>query len=618
MSSTSLEIEAAEKSTKADEKEAKDSNKAKEALQAATTIYGYFPKFKELIENSILLSNYDNGRQTLTIMYPTFDLTNEVEKKTKFIDNFSKFCAIIIAQEENRTRDDKDTECLISGICIQFYEYDQEHIKNDTDKDKDTLIALINKDTLIADNTNPKVRSYRRVTRAKNLTSSAVAQMSQSIYDECLKDSSKFKDVDDDVNSPKRAERLKISMDGAYLQFFLNPKGLQPKRSFAPTGHGGINAFLQLKNNTEEFLCGGLMSRNRQANKGDAVFNCFGGSPDYDENIQITIIREMIEEMFETLFRDPKVIKPKEEQTEDYNDAIQLLNEILQQKQIDPLNEFVSNLHTNCDLQFNERFKQVVLTESVNKINWNGLGFPNHPLPTGPVMSLTTYYLPNKIIETKFSASKVAEILNTNFAKDELNGIFVLIKTLSYKRFFTNFDAVLLQEEKMLTEDFLKRINEILDATCIDFLWISYDMKLYSNNFKFIFTIEKDKKNKSTLIIKIRHDSAIDEEKFNIIFLKIALNDTFKPNITSIPKDGSAPFFMNDGGSETYFMLKYINDLDKKTASPDPIVADSLVANPLSKGGRKKIKTTKKNKPNKPTKPNKPNKTYKKIKHTKK
>lgn len=245
MSSTSPEIKEAEKAKKEAEKEAKDLKKAKEAFEAATNILNYFSKFKELKDNDILLSNYDNGRQTLTIMYPTFDLTKEVEKK-KFIDNFSKFCAIIIEKENITKCNDKETECLISGICIQFYEYDL----------KVTEIPLIETNSLIADNTNPKVRSYRRVTRANNLTSSDVSLISQLIYDECLKDSPKFKDVDDDVNSPKRAERLKISMDGAYLQFFLNPKGLQPKRSFAPTGHGGRNAFLQLKNNTEEFLCG--------------------------------------------------------------------------------------------------------------------------------------------------------------------------------------------------------------------------------------------------------------------------------------------------------------------------------------------------------------------------
>ena len=481
MLSTSLE---AEKAKKEAEKKAKDFKKAQEAVAAATEILNFFPKFKDLTKNDILLSNYDNGKQTLTIMYPTFDLTKEVEK-TKFIENFSKFCTIIIEKEETLTRTDKDTKYLISGICIQFYEYDP----------KVTEKPVIDTTSLIADNTDPKVRSYRRVTRAMNLTSSAVKQMSQSIYEACLQNSLKFMDVNDDVNSPKREERLKISMDGAYLQFFLNPKGLQPKRSFAPTGHGGRNAFLQLKNDTEEFLCGGLMSRSRQANEGEGVFNCFGGSPDYDENIQITIIREMLEEMFETLFRDPSVIKPIVEQTEDYKNAIQLLNEILGQQQIiHPLNDFVSNLHTNCDLQLNERFKQVVLTDSVNKINWNGLGFKEHPLPTGPVMSLTTYYLPNKIIETKFSAERVAEILNTNFAKDELNGVFVLTITENYKTFFTQLDAVLL-ETKETKDEFLQRITEILDNTIpIDFLWISYKKKLYSNNFKFISTIEEDKK----------------------------------------------------------------------------------------------------------------------------
>jgi len=602
MSSTSPEIDerkAAEKAKKAAEKEAKDLKKAQEALEAATKIYKYFPEFKTLTENDILLSNYDNGRQTLTIMYPTFDLTKK-DERTKFIDNFSKFCAIIITKENETTHTDKETESLISGICIQFYEYDP----------KVTEKPLIDNDSLIADNTNPKVRSYRRVTRAKNLTSSAVAQISESIYDECLQDSPNFKDVEDDVNSPKRAERLKISMDGAYLQFFLNPKGLQPKRSFAPTGHGGRNAFLQLKNDTEEFLCGGLMCRSRIANKGDGVFNCFGGSPDYDENIQITIIREMLEEMFETLFRDPRVIKPEAEQTEDYKNAIKLLNEILGQEQtIDPLDQFVSNLHTNCDLQLNERFKQVVLTERFNKINWNGLGYPDHPLSTGErVLSLTTYYLPNQKIETQFSAEEVAKIVMTNYAKNELNGVFVLKITPNYKTFFTNFDGALLQREKTQTQDeFLKIIQDILDTTPIDFLWISYYNTLYSNDLKFISTIENDeKKKKLTLIITIKH---ISVSTLRIIFLKIALNETFNPNITSILKDGSAPFFMNDGGSETYFMLKYINDLENNTASPDPLVSDLLVSDPLSAGGRKKFKTTKKNKPNKP---NKPNKTYKK------
>ena len=221
MSSTSPEIDErkeAEKAKKEAEKTEKDSKKAQEAFNAATKFYEYFPEFVKLTTNEILLSNYDNGKQTLTIMYPTFDLTKE-DERTKFIDNFSNFCTIIINKKNDTKSTDMDTEYPISGICIQFYEYDP----------KVTEIPLIDNDSLIANNTDPKVRSYRRVTRAKNLTSSAVAQMSQSIYDKCLQQSPKFKDVNDDVNSPKRAERLKISMDGAYLQFFLNPKGLQPK-----------------------------------------------------------------------------------------------------------------------------------------------------------------------------------------------------------------------------------------------------------------------------------------------------------------------------------------------------------------------------------------------------
>jgi hypothetical protein len=526
----------------------------KNAKKAVDAINKYFFSQNPINDTNIKVVKYVEDRQTLTIHYPTFDLTNETEKQS-FITKFSNFCKIIITKENEYPRSANECSIVVS-ICIVFYQ--------------------------LTEDVPPK----QEVTKAKNLTSSVVKKMSEIIYDDCLKDDLKYKDVKDDVNSPKRGERLQIAMDGAFLLFFLNPKGSLPKRSFAPTGHGGRNAFLHFKNkiSNDEFLCGGIMSRNRAKHQGEGVFNCFGGSPDYDENIQITIIREMLEEMFETLFRDPKVIKPEAEQTEDYKKAIKLLKEILGQEQtIDPLDQFVSNLHTNCDLQLEERFKQVVLTERFNKINWNGLGYPDHPLSTGErVLSLTTYYLPNQKIETEFSAEEVAEIVMTNYAKTELNGVFVLKITPNYKTFFTAFDSVLTgpMEPMETMETFQEKINKILTSAneeTIDFLLVSYNGELY-NNFTFSVSIElykenieKDENEMSekivttyTLLVKIHHT----KPEFDIIFLKIVLNDQFKPDIKLLNNPGITPFYMNDGGSETYYVLKYINDINDINDKP--------------------------------------------------
>jgi len=526
---------------KASDKEIEKIN-AKKAVDA---INKYFFSQNPINDTNIKVVKYVEDRQTLTIHYPTFDLTDETKKRS-FITKFSNFCKIIITKENEYPR--TANECsIVVNICIVFYQ--------------------------LTEDDPPK----QEVTKAKNLTSSVVKEMSKIIYDNCLKDDPKYKDVENDVNSPKRDERLQIAMDGAFLLFFLNPKGSLPKRSFAPTGHGGRNAFLHFKNkiSNDEFLCGGIMSRNRAKHKGEGVFNCFGGSPDYDENIQITIIREMLEELFETLFRDPNVIKENlENQTQAYKDAIELLSEILKldKQVIYPLTRFISNLHTRCDLQLEERFKQVVLTESLNNINWNGLGYPDHPLSTGEkVLSLTTYYLPYQKIETKFSAEEVAEIVMTNYAKTELYGVFVLKITPKYETFFTAFDSVLMGPMETMNT-FQEKINKILTSAndeTIDFLLVSYNGELY-NNFTFSVSIElykenieKDENEKSekivttyTLLVKIHHT----KPEFDIIFLKIVLNDQFKPDIRLLKNKAITPFYMNDGSSEIYYTLKYIND----------------------------------------------------------
>jgi hypothetical protein len=548
------------------EEELKIKKKELKAAQAAETMNIYF--FKLFESERIRISNYDKNRESLTIQYPTFDFKKK-EDKENFIKNFSNFCNRIIKYEIPKTEEiEREKKAAIEA----GKDVDEETAKKAGEK----MCKIISINIEFYESKPPNnicEPSDRILTRARNLTSTAVEEMSKKIYDGCLAMYDDYKDVEDDLNSPKQGERLQIAMDGAYLLFFLNPKGSLPKRSFAPTGHGGRNAFLHFKNkiSNDEFLCGGIMSRNRAINQGEGVFNCFGGSPDYDENIQITIIREMLEEMFETLFRDPRVIKPEAEQTEDYKNAIKLLNEILGQEQtIDPLDQFISNLHTNCDLQFEERFKQVVLTESFNKINWNGLGFPDHTLSTGEkVLSLTTYYLPNQKIETQFSAEQVAEIVMTNYAKTELNGVFVLKKTENYKKFFTEFDAVVMEQIKTIEkkETFKEKIDNILTAAndkTIDFLYISYGTTLYKTNFKFSSDIEEP----YTLVVKIHHtDPDNTDQKFNIIFLKIGLNNQFQPNIELLDKKGITPFYMNKGGSETYYMLKYIND----KPDPDPV-----------------------------------------------
>jgi hypothetical protein len=201
---------------KAGKKEIEKEIEKENAKKAVAAINKYFFSQNPIKDTNIQVFKYVEDRQTLTIHYPTFDLTDET-KKQSFITNFSKFCKIIITKENEYPRTANECSIVVS-ICIVFYE--------------------------LTEDVPPK----QIVTKAKNLTSTAVKEMSEMIYVDCLENEPKYNDVKDDVNSPKRGERLQIAMDGAFLLFFLNPKGSLPKRSFAPTGHGGRNAFLHFKN----------------------------------------------------------------------------------------------------------------------------------------------------------------------------------------------------------------------------------------------------------------------------------------------------------------------------------------------------------------------------------
>ena len=328
-------------------------------------------------KNPILLINYDARNKGLTISYPFVNL-NDANIRELFVTHFTQLCNII-----NIIRD-------VTSIVILFHKGLDVNTSYRKIIINDTEDAVI--DTLYTISTKFCVRLLDNMSVSDLVA--GVKTMSTTIY-ERLTDSN-TKDIDD-FNSPKKKERLKVANDGTSLMFYLNPRG-SSRETFAPTGHGGRNGFIQFTcPDGILYLCANIADRGRDG-KVFITFNAFGGSPDFNEKPSITVFREMIEEMFEKLYR--KMITDEErkmitdEELARITDGYTLLSEILKSDitSFDKLREYLGSIH-NYNSALSEKLQPISLVGSEHGLNWNGMGFPDHTLPDQTqVLSLTTYH----------------------------------------------------------------------------------------------------------------------------------------------------------------------------------------------------------------------------------
>jgi len=527
-------------------------------------------------KNPILLINYDARNMGLTISYPFFDL-NDVKKIELFVTHFTQLCNIT-----NIISD-------VTSIVILF------HRGLDVKKYRDIIIDGKEDDavdTLYTISTEFGVRLLDNNMTSSKLVAN-VKTMSTTIYEKIT--DPKTKDIIDDFNSPKKQERLQVANDGTSLMFYLNPQG-SSRQTFAPTGHGGRNGFIQFTGRDGIlYLCANIANRGRDGNV-FITFNAFGGSPDFNEEPSITVFREMIEEMFEKLYR--RVIS--DEELAAIANGYKLLSEILGSDvtSFDKLRKYLGSIH-NYDSVLSEKLQPISLIDREHGLNWNGMGFPNHTLPDGTqVLSLTTYNLTN--VTTALSPENIIKLLSLTYAKQELKGSFIIKTTPTYIKFFEQLNNLLLNSTYLyLLEQGIDRI--IREIGLIDFLLISFEGSVYSNDFKIKYKFDPDDNIYNMLIISITFTNSESVDKTEEIALfKIAIDKKTMRVVSNnvVPKDGTE--FYTNGGGELFFVEKF--RLRKQIGDQTAMITEE------TSGGRKRTKRTKRMK-------TKRNKTYKKRRY---
>jgi hypothetical protein len=499
-----------------EKKKAEKKAEKKIALTAALSkIKSIAIKFKDYRTNIVLLS-YDSRFGGLTISYPRFDIT-DVAEGAKFTNEFINLCSL-------------DGLHGIISINILFHEtslhetYKEyaRQIEDETITDDDCVDILyklgeLQKTPLLqTDQSSPKAIE-------------TVKTMSLEIYSGIMANNTVYKD-NDDFNSPKSDKRLQLANDGDNLTFYLDPRGHKGK--FAPTGHGGRNGFIEFNSaDGTKFLCANIGDRRGKA------FNGFGGAPDYNEEDLHTVIREMIEEVFEKLYRNKDV----EQTSEPFLQGLQLLGEILKNNSneftdLTSVRTYLHNLDELSEQELSHLFERVILTKYTHAIDWSGLSFPSHKLPSGrTVVSNTTYFLSR--INTRFSADKIIKILQSTYAHNEIYGVFIIKTTPDYIEFFSR-----LYNSLMATCEHRAEIEQILQKTDPnEFLYIVYAQKVYTTGFSLKLEIDKDKDNPSIDILTIR------------LFQIYVDSPTLKPISKTLGSEAE-PFYINGTISEIFFV----------------------------------------------------------------
>ena len=274
-----------------------------------------------------------------------------------------------------------------------------------------------------------------------------IKEISIYLYNEFFSTNDKKYELVIDNNMPLPDERLSIGAESDHLVLYYNPKGTS-MGTFAPTGHGGINGYLFLKDRENtEFIIGTIMNRG-----GKKIFNAFGGSPDYEdkshindksrfhelkEDYKITLHREMIEELFEKIFRyNAKISKD--------NNDYKIFNAIMSNLNLkDPYFKTIPNAENNINYNYKklEINKQQFLNSTTIfkhvKIpnEYEGLYF-HHPLPTTVrVDSITKYYV-NDLVQIKdYTFNQIFDSICDTYAKKELAGVFMIKRTQKYHDF---------------------------------------------------------------------------------------------------------------------------------------------------------------------------------------
>jgi hypothetical protein len=515
-------------------KKAEKKAEKKKALTAAlSNIKSIAIKFKDYRTNIVLLS-YDSRYGVLTISYPRFDITG-VDEGAEFTNEFINLCSL------------DGLHGIISSINILFHEtslletYKEyaRQIEDETITNGDYVDILYELGEL---QKTPLLQTDQSSPNAIE----TVKTMSSIIYSGIIAKNTVYQD-NDDFNSPKSDKRLQLANDGDNLTFYLDPGGHNGK--FAPTGHGGRNGFIEFNSaDGTKFLCANIGDRRGKA------FNGFGGAPDYNEEDLHTVIREMIEEVFEKLYRNKDV----EQTSEPFLQGLQLLGEILKNNSneftdLTSVRTYLHNLDELSEEQLSHLFERVILTKSTHAIDWSGLSFPNHKLPSGKtVVSNTTYFLSR--INTSFSADKIIKILQSTYAHNEIYGVFIIKTTPGYIEFFSR-----LYNSLMATCEHRAEIEQILQKTDPnEFLYIVYDQNVYTTGFSLKLEIDKDKDNPSIdiLTINIGHDGFRDTKgkPTTIRLFQICVaSPTLKPISKTLGSEAD-PFYINGSASEIFFV----------------------------------------------------------------
>tara|TARA_B100000287_G_scaffold239561_1_gene225275 strand:- start:1387 stop:3114 length:1728 start_codon:yes stop_codon:yes gene_type:complete len=370
--------------------------------------------------------------------------------------------------------------------------------------------------------------------------------------------------------------------------------------TYVPTGHGGKFGYLVYKISSaitkdvhQEYLLTTETSRG-----GKYTLSGFGGSPDYIdkddkyEQPEVTVFREMMEELFGNLYRK-KTIEELKSINQSVKEIIAIiilsmcniirldglkykLNSNDQEVSIDYLVRFFEDLFSsyitktpdiiNCILKYFNilqnlpaAFRKIIIKDE--KMDFDSIVF-NHPIPSGKkVVSPTHYFITNPvtIANNQMTNSMFLKILRNSFEEKEVTGVFSVKLSDDLKNFLNKIAEKnkLDQLISFMDDEENKRIYNSLFKSCIlgeglrsatpiTLTEIKYELKEEENEDTFIL-YGTDSTKSMVVIFKIAFDkngNKLVEQK------KIISNYQMEHNIKAVK------------GNDLFYTLYYIlNDL---------------------------------------------------------
>ncbi len=395
----------------------------------------------------------------------------------------------------------------------------------------------------------------------KKFDENRIKEISKYLYNKFFSTNDEKYKLAIDNNMPLPDERLSIGAESDHLVLYYNPKGTS-MGTFAPTGHGGINGFLFLKDKENtEFIIGTIMNRG-----GKNIFNAFGGSPDYEdksdindksrfhklkEDYNITLHREMIEELFEKIFRYKSKISK-------YDNNYKIFNAIMSNLNLkDPY--FKTILHYNHKkFEINKgQFLNSTIFKPVKIPNeYDGLYF-YHPLPTTiKVDSITEYYVNDLVEIPNYTCDKIFGSVCDTYAKKELKGVFMIKRTQKYHKFVYKLI-------NHINSGTIKDAKKEIEETEIDFINLKINDDKYKNNLRFEYEIipTVDEKNNCNFKNNMLYIYLKNSDNARLcVFIKVALQCNYKLLVEEKKHKGikGEPPINVNAGLELYFLLKYL------------------------------------------------------------